>query len=163
VRERQILRPAVALVMMCGCAAALVVGYHVEPIKAPWSGWTRTTQGQDYVSEVITINFDELDSAAGGCYCELFAGSKGGGGAYYLSVLTYPGGSQIADVATANGDVDHEWVRFYLNVTGPESIIKGKKLTFKFTRSGGDSIRFCYDSTDKAESLDSGPSRPRMA
>jgi hypothetical protein len=135
VRERQILRPAVALVMMCGCAAALVVGYHIEPVKASWSGWTRTIWGHDYVSEILTINFDELDSTTGS-YCELFAGTKGGGGAYNVSVLTYPGGSPIAS-GNASGNVDHEWVKFNLGVNYPDSIVKGKKLEFRFTRGGG--------------------------
>ena len=146
-RERQMFKLAVALVMVCGSAAAYVVGYHVEPVKALWSGQTRTIWGQDFVSQGLTINFDELDSASG-AYCELFAGSRGGGGAYHLSVLTNPGGTEIAS-ANAGGDVDHEWVKFKLSVLRPDSIVKGKKLTFKFTRSGGDSIQFYYDSTDK--------------
>jgi len=118
-------------------ACALVTAYHVDPKTAAMSG--KADPRPDYgVSQVLTINFDELDSTTGS-YVELFAGTKGGGGAYHLSVLTYPGGSQIAWTASALGDVDHKWVRFYLHVYQPDSIIKGKKLEFHFTRSGSDS------------------------
>lgn len=131
------MRSAVLLLLIAGVAYSLVVGYHVEPQTAAQSGWTHRG---DSVAQVITINFDELDSTAGGCYCELFAGSKADSGHYNLSVLTYPGGSRIADVATANGNVDHKWVRFKLHVTRPDSIVKGKKLELCFTRGGSDSV-----------------------
>ena len=155
-------RTVLGVLLLLAVSLGLVQVVKVEPVKAAWSGWTRYLEPNNFVSQGVTCNFDELDSAAG-AYVELFAGAKGGGGAYHLSVLTNPGGSQIAYTADANGNVDHKWVRFHLQVTRPESIIKGKKLTFKFTRSGGDSIQFYYDSTDTAESLDSGPGRPRMA
>jgi hypothetical protein len=153
------MKSAVLLLLIAGVAFPYVVGFHVEPVKAQWSGWTHWQQPNNFVSQGVTCNFDTL------CYVELFAGAKGGGGAYHLSVLTNPGGSEIAS-ANAAGDVDHKWVRFNLNVLRPDSIVKGKKLTFKFTRSGSDSIQFYYDSTDTAdtaESLDSGAGRPRMA
>jgi hypothetical protein len=147
VSERQILRAAAALVMMCGCATALVVGYHTEPVKSSWSGLTRKVWGQDYVSQVLTVNFDELDSTSG-AYCELFAGAEGGGGAYHVSVLSYPGATEIA-TGNAGGNVDHKWVKFNLGVRYPDSIVKGKKLEFRFTRDAftpGDSLEFYYDS-----------------
>jgi hypothetical protein len=134
-------RIVAVLIALFGSGFCLVRAYSVEPHSAQQSGWTHGEDG--YVSQILTINFDELDSVSGS-YCELFAGSRGGGGRYELSVLTYPGGSPIADVAYANGDVDHEWVRFHLQVTRPESIIKGKQLEFKFTRSGGDSVQYYY-------------------
>jgi hypothetical protein len=131
----------IALLLVAGAAFPYVVGLHVEPVKAQWSGWALGDENHG-VWQSLTCNFDTV------VYCELFAGSRGGGGDYYLSVLTNPGGSQIAS-ANAAGDVDHKWVRFNLAVDYPESIVKGKKLTFKFTRSGGDSIEFYYDSTDQ--------------
>jgi hypothetical protein len=148
---------AVVVFMLAVATAAcgLVTGLKVEPVKAAWSG---KADPEDGVSQGLTINFDELDSASG-AYCELFAGSRGGGGAYHLSVLTNPGGSPIAS-ASADGDVDHKWVRFNLAVDYPESIVKGKKLTFKFTRSGSDSMQ-SHESA--AELLDSGAGGPRMA
>jgi hypothetical protein len=157
------MRSAILLLLFLWMSVAfpLVTGIHIEPVRSAWSGWTQSEFPNNFVSQGLTINFDELDSAAG-AYVELFAGAKGGGGAYHLAVLTNPGGSQIAS-ANAAGDVDHKWVKFNLAVDYPESIVKGKKLTFKFTRSGGDSIQFYYDSTDTAKSLDSGPGRPRMA
>ena len=141
---------------MMGTAAALLVtaimslaagrAYTVEPISAQLSGWT------DTLSQTITINFDELDSTTG-AYCELFAGTKGAGGAYHVSVLTYPGGSPIAS-ADADGNVDHKWVRFNLRVTHPESVVKGKQLELRFTRAGSDSIQYYW-----AESLPGSTSR----
>ena len=60
----------IVLLVAAGCTEALayVRAYAVDPVKAQWSGWTRTLQGQNQVSEVITCNFDSL------CYVELFAG-----------------------------------------------------------------------------------------
>jgi len=120
----------VAVVMM---AHGLVTGFKVEPVKAAWSG---KADPEDGVAQVITINFDELGNAAG-AYCELFAGTEGGGGAYHVSVKTVPGGTEVAS-ASRDGHVDHEWVRFNLSVLHPESIVKGKKLEFRFTRGGSD-------------------------
>jgi hypothetical protein len=136
------MRGAALLLLMAGAAFPLVVGYHLDPVKASWSGWTHR---DDTVSQILTINFDELDSASG-AYCELFAGSKSGGGAYHVSVLMYPGGTEIA-TGNAGGDVDHDWVKLNLGVLHPESIVKGKQLEFRFSRSGGgggDSIQYYF-------------------
>lgn len=76
----------VALLLFIGAAFPYVVGYHVEPVKALWSGWTPSQFPNNYVSEVITCNFDELDSTTG-AYCELFAGAKGDTYRYRLQVL----------------------------------------------------------------------------
>jgi hypothetical protein len=95
---------AAAVSVACG----LVRSYSVEPQTAALSGWTDTIRPYNYVSQVLTINFDELDSTSG-AYCELFAGSKAGGGAYHVSVLTYPGGTEVA-TGNAGGDVEHDWV-----------------------------------------------------
>lgn len=127
-------RVLVLMALVLSSAHGYVTAYHVEPVKAAWSGWTAF---QSYVSQTVTCNFDELDSTAG-AYVELFAGSPGGGGQYNLSVLTYPGGAPIAPDAHASGNVDHEWVRFKIGVSYPESITKGKQLTIRFTRGGSD-------------------------
>jgi hypothetical protein len=65
------MKGGVVLLLLAGVAFAYVVGYHVEPVKASWSGLTPR-----YVtlSENITCNFDSLS------YVELFAGAKGSGG-----------------------------------------------------------------------------------
>jgi len=154
-------RSAVLLFLWMSVAFPLVTGMHIEPVKAAWSGWAPSEFPNNFVSQSITVNFDELDSASG-AYCELFVGAKGSGGQYNLSVLTTPGGFRIGS-GVGNGNADHQWVRFKIGIDVPDSIVKGKVLTFKFTRSGGDSIQFYYDSTDMAEQLDSGPGRPRMA
>ncbi len=127
----------VAVVTM---AHGLVTGFRVEPVKAAWSG---KADPEDGVAQVLTVNFDELNSASG-AYCELFAGTMGGGGAYHVSVRTYPGGTEIATGDTT-GNLDHKWVRFKLGLSYPESIVKGNKLKFQFTRSGQDSIQYYYD------------------
>lgn len=126
---------AAAIVLMAvSMASGNVRAYAIDPVRADWSG---KADPEDGVAQVITINFDELDSTTGS-YVELFAGTKGGGGAYHVSVRTYPGGAVIA-TGDAGGNVDHKWVRFNLRVRYPDSIVKGKKLEFKFTRSGSDS------------------------
>ena len=130
------MKGAVLLLLIAGVASPLVVGFHVEPVKAAWSGWTSHQAPNNRVSEVITCNFDELDSTTGS-YCELFGGSLGARGPYHVSVRTYPGGAEIASGSNIHPG-DHEWVRFNLSVLHPESIVKGKKLEFRFTRSGGD-------------------------
>jgi len=121
-------------------ACGLVRSYSVEPRTAAESGWTDTIPGRDYVSEVLTVNFDLLDSTSG-AYCELFAGTKGAGGQYHVAVLTYPGGFPIGS-GDADGEVDHQWTKFKIGVQFPESIVKGKRLEFRFTRSGSDSIQY---------------------
>lgn len=135
---------AMVLLLLAGVAYPLVSAYHIEPVNARQSGWALGDENHG-ISQVLTINFDELDSVSGS-YCELFAGSRGGGGAYHVSVNTYPGGVEIA-TGSHDGNVDHKWVRFNLHVTQPDSIVKGRKLEFRFTRGGegGDSIQYYYD------------------
>ncbi len=142
------LRVVLGIALSYVISYALLSAYHVEPRTAGQSGWTHAhdTAGQ-YVSQVVTVNFDELDSAAGGCYVELFVGSKCTGHEYGLAVSTYPGGTPLAYPHVVDGDVDHEWVRFYLNTSYPESIVRGKKLKFRFTRVWPDSLQFYYDTT----------------
>ena len=123
-------------------AYGLVSVFHQEPLTAELSGWTRSFEPNNVVAQVITINFDELDSVSGS-YCELFAGTEGGGGAYHVSVKTYPGGAEIA-TGSRDGHVDHKWVRFNLSVLHPESIVKGKKLAFCFTRALPDTLQYYY-------------------
>ncbi|MBM3330449.1 hypothetical protein FJY68_01200 [candidate division WOR-3 bacterium] len=137
----------VVLLVAFGSTMALVRAFHTEPVSVALSGWTGTMPPNNYVSQVLTINFDELDSTAG-AYCELFAGTQSGGGPYHVSVKTYPGSAEVAS-ASQDGHVDHKWVRFNLNVLHPESIVKGKKLEFRFTRGvmvPGESFQFYYDS-----------------
>ena len=124
--------------LLVSVSSALVQGYAVEPRTAAESGWTPF---QDYVSQTLTVNFDSL---AGG-YVELFAGARGGDD-YRLQVFTYPGGSPISQLASGSYDRDYAWVRFDdIDVTSPESIVKGKRLEFRFTRtSGSDSIEYYY-------------------
>jgi hypothetical protein len=134
------LKSVVVLLVTFGWSMALVRAFHTEPVSAAQSGWTKHTYGHDYVSQVLTCNFDELD-AASGAYVELFAGEYGNGGNYNLSIRTCPGGNQIAYKLHGKYVRPQYWVRFdSINVTYPESIIKGKRLEFHFTRSGSDSV-----------------------
>ncbi len=130
----------VLMAVALSSAYGLVSAYHVEPRTAGQSGWTRSVQPNDVVSQVVTVNFDELDSAAGGCYVELLAGGKCRGLGYALAVSTYPGGTPVG-YATNLVEVDHDWVKFYLkNLAHPESIVRGKKLEFQFRRVWPDSL-----------------------
>jgi hypothetical protein len=55
---------AVLLLLVSGVAFPLVVGFHVEPVSAAQSGWTRRLSPNNFVSQVLTVNFDEPDSAS---------------------------------------------------------------------------------------------------
>lgn len=108
--------------------------YSVEPVRAAWSGWT--TFQNNYISQTITNNCDSL------VYCELFTG-EGGASPYFVDVLTYPGGAAVAS-GYSDDARDHAWVRFDLNATCPESIIRGRQLEFRFTRAGQARINFYF-------------------
>jgi len=69
----------VALLLFMGAAFPYVVGYHIEPVKALWSGWTPSQFPNNYVSQTVTCNFDSLS------YVELFAGAKGNGGLHSVA------------------------------------------------------------------------------
>jgi len=127
VREGQMLRSAVALMMMCGCAAAYVVGCHVEPVQASWSGHTDSIGPYDGVSQTVTCNFDSLS------YVELFAGAKGNGGSYHVAV--YDSGT-VRMWADGTQYRNESWVRFE-NWNTHVAFTKGKQYVFRFSRAAG--------------------------
>ncbi|MBN2464638.1 hypothetical protein JXD38_03310 [candidate division WOR-3 bacterium] len=141
------MKRTIALLLACiGLAFPLVVGYHVEPVKAQWSGWTSRPPPNNAVSEVITCNFDELDTAAGG-YAELFVGDFHDTTSFNLNIYEYPDGVQpIASALGQHPTRGHTWLRFPVVTASGQSFTKGKKYEFRFTRSGSDSIQYYYDS-----------------
>ena len=58
------LKLVVVLLITFGWSMALVRAFHTEPLSAALSGWTGMMPPYNYVSQVITINFDELDSTS---------------------------------------------------------------------------------------------------
>ncbi len=122
-------RHVLALLLLAGAAFPYVVGLHVDPVKALWSGKADPRPGHG-VSQTVTCNFDSLS------YVELFAGAKGSGGTYY--VAAYDGGS-VVTWSTGTQDWDSRWVTFE-NWDRRSAFTKGKELTFRFTRSGSDSV-----------------------
>ncbi len=129
-----------------GVTTALVFGLtsviHVEPIKAAWSGWTASQPPGNYVSEVLTLNVDSLGPPG---YCELFVGDQQGSGDYQLSVRSYPGG--LLDLATASASppaTGHRWLEFTLTVTYPESLVRGRRYEFHWSRANGARIQYYY-------------------
>jgi hypothetical protein len=68
------MKGAALLLLIAGVAFPYVVGYHVEPVQADWSGWTSKQGSNNKVSEFVTCNFDSLS------YVELFAGARDNGG-----------------------------------------------------------------------------------
>jgi|WetSurMetagenome_2_1015567.scaffolds.fasta_scaffold1274567_1 hypothetical protein len=128
-REKIVLKLAVALAMMCGLASASVVGYHVEPVKASWSGHTDTIPPNNYVAQSVVACWDSLDRV------ELFAGAKGNGGAYTATV--FDGNTQLM-YSVGNGVPDHGWVKFE-DWNTQVAFTKGKTLTVRFTRRSADS------------------------
>jgi hypothetical protein len=132
------LRVVLVIALSYVTSFALLSAYHVEPRTAGQSGqtWPRNP-GYDYVSQIVTVNFDELDGDAGGCYVELFSGGACTRQGYGLAVTTYPGGTTVAYQTVTEG-VEHGWVKFKLSIAYPESIVRGKKLKFTFRRGGSD-------------------------
>ena len=121
------------------CAMALVSAYHVELVTAAQSGWTSTVYGHDYVSEIVTCCWDELDSASTG-YCELFQGDTGTGSQYKLDIYEYPSGPLVAYRYNVAPGRDNAWLRFdRIRLETGESFTKGKLYEFRFTRTGSDS------------------------
>jgi len=122
----------------------LVSGYKVEPVKAQWSGMADPNPLTGGVSQVITCNFDELDSASSG-YVELFTGFHGDSGAYHLDIYENQNGPRVAYRHDVMPGRDHTWLRFdRIRLEPGEVFTKGEKYEFKFTRSGGDSIQYYY-------------------
>lgn len=132
---------AIALLLLAGTAFPLVVGYHLDPVKSSWSGWTPSEFPNNYVSEIITTNFDSLTDPA---YIECFVGDGNPAG-YKVEVLTYPGQDPVAS-GESSAVREHSWVRFSnLTVTHPELIVKGRQLEVRFSRvSGSDSLMYYY-------------------
>lgn len=129
---------AFLLTATCGSAVGLVSIYHVDPVQATWSGWTHCG---DTLSEVITCNFDELDSTAGG-YVELFVGFQGAGGTYDLAVTDYVSGRTVASQTGVLPGRDHAWLRFGSITMEPgRAFTKGKQYELRFACSGSDSIQ----------------------
>jgi hypothetical protein len=129
-------RAVLVLFAAVATASALVTAFHLDPLTAAMSSKAGPVTG---VSQVVTICFDSLTYPA---YVEGFFGAYGQGGEYKLNVLTYPGGNAITVERTGRNAGDHRWALFdSLNVLYPESIVKGKQLEFRFTRTG-DSIQY---------------------
>jgi len=160
---------AVTVLLTVGLVAtglALTSVFHVDPRTAAWSGWTELGL-YNYVSEVLTLNVDSLGPPG---YCELFSGADGAQ-RYYLSVRTFPGNFEVAhgDTVEARG---HVWVRCTLEVVYPESLVKGRRYEFRWSRDNGARILYYYDyCATKFDSMivpgedqpPPGPIRPALA
>jgi len=120
----------IALLLLAGTAFPLVVGYHIDPVKAQWSGWTPSEFPNNYVSEILTINFDEPITAS------LFCGSSGDTGSYSVNIYSYPGGvTQLAYKHGVQPPKDHDWLSCSLTVDYPDSFIKGRQVEVRWTRA----------------------------
>ena len=122
----------VLVTVLVSLSPGLVRSYSVEPRSASESGWTPWLEPNNYVSEILTVAFDLPITAS------LFCGNPGAGGGYNVSVLTYPGGYEIASGDTTNPG-DHTWATCSLDVLEPDSFIKGRKVEVRWTRGGSDS------------------------
>ena len=103
---------AVLLLLIAGVAFPSVVGYHIEPVKAQWSGWTSYLEPNNYVSQQVVACWDSLDRV------ELFAGAKGNGGQYRAGVWL-----DGAEIMWSWGDrvADHAWIKFQNWILAPET------------------------------------------
>ena len=116
-----------ALLLFMGAAFPSVVGYHIDPVKAQWSGWTPSQFPNNYVEQTVVACWDSLERI------ELFAGAKGNGGEYRASVRL-----DGDEIMWSYGDKvpDHGWVKFEDWNT---QVAFTKTLTIRFARSGSDS------------------------
>ena len=119
---------AALLAVLVSVSAALVRAYSVEPVQQSWSGWTRTVEPNDKVSQIVTCNWDELDSTTG-AYFELFVGSRGAnpGVGYELDVYEVDGGlDPIASSPVRVAAQDYDWLEFPVGVASGYEFTKGK-------------------------------------
>ncbi|MCX6843465.1 MAG: T9SS type A sorting domain-containing protein [candidate division WOR-3 bacterium] len=129
------MKGAVLLLLIAGVAFASVAGYHIEPVKASWSG---LADPEDGVAQSVVACWDSLERV------ELFAGAKGSGGAYTAQVLE--DGDPVMQ-SVGYQDFDCRWVKFD-QWTDTVAFTKGKTLTIRFTRGGGDSLQYYYSGND---------------
>jgi hypothetical protein len=138
------MRSVVVLLMagMIATAFGYVSVYKTEPVKAAWSGRVGYDVG---VGQGVVCNFAEP------IYADYFTGTATS--QQYQVQLKFLGedGLVVAHGQRYEAD-DHVWVRCTLNITYPESIIKGRLYEVRWTLSGGsDSLMYYYDSTDRYE------------
>jgi hypothetical protein len=119
------MKGAVLLLLIAGVASPSAIGYHIEPVKALWSG---LADPEDGVSQQVVACWDTLERV------ELFAGAKGNGGEYRAGVRL--DGDEIM-WSYGNAVPDHGWVKFE-DWNTQVAFTKGKTLTIRFTRGGGD-------------------------
>jgi len=120
--------------VLTGAAMAVVTAYHIDPVRADWSG---KADPEDGVSEIITVAFDLPVTAS------LFCGSPGAGGTYSVGIYSYPGGvARLAEKLNVSQPLDHHWLTCSLDVIYPDSFIKGRQVEVRWTRGGSDSIHY---------------------
>jgi hypothetical protein len=129
------MKGAVLLLLIAGVAGASVVGYHIDPVKAAWSGRADPENG---VAQTVVACWDSLERI------ELFAGTKGDTGTY--SATVYDGNTQLM-TSPGTQDWDCRWVRFE-DWNTQVAFTKGKTVTIRFTRGGSDSLEYYYDGSD---------------
>jgi hypothetical protein len=126
------------LLVAVAAATASVTAYHIAPRTAALSGKVSGNPENGGVAQTVVCCWDSLERI------ELFAGTKGDTGSYTATV--YDGNTQLM-TSTGTQDWDCRWVRFE-NWDQQVAFTKGKTLTIKFTRSGGDLIEYYYQSGD---------------
>jgi len=130
------------LIALASVSLALTQAYSVEPVKASWSGWTRTIPGQDTVSQIVTCCWDSLSEP---CHVELFVGFIGTGSNFDLDIRDEETDDRVAYKHGVTPQRDHYWLRFDTLVI-EDAFVKGRKYRFEFTRSQGspDSIHYYF-------------------
>lgn len=54
------MKGAVLLLLVAGVAFPSIVGYHIDPVKASWSGWTHLHGPGDTVAQQVVACWDSL-------------------------------------------------------------------------------------------------------
>jgi hypothetical protein len=120
------MKGAVLLLLIAGVASASVVGYHIDPVNAAWSGRADPENG---VSQTVVACWDSLDRV------ELFAGANGNGGQYRAGV--WLDGAEVM-WSWGNRVADHAWIKFE-DWDQQVTFTKGMTCEVRFTRGGPDS------------------------
>jgi|WetSurMetagenome_2_1015567.scaffolds.fasta_scaffold331787_1 hypothetical protein len=129
------------LLLLSGAAFPYVVGYHVEPVKALWSGWTASQFPNNYVEQQVVACWDSLDRV------ELFAGDKGNGEPFNVQVKDSAMEQIIAASADTAPTQSWAWLSIPVSPYQGHKPVRGRTYKVVVTRSSGP-ITFGYDPRD---------------
>ena len=142
---------AVVVATFVCVAQAAVRAYSVEPVKASWSGETRTVPPNNVLAQTVTCCWDSLEAV------HLFCGARGDTYRYNLEVKDDTTNARVAYQLGRAPGRDHDWLVFDgIAMDSGATFTKGKRYRFEFRRQGQDSIQY-YWAEDPNGSSAQGP------